>query len=202
MLSTVDQTARAAGIAMALLRLGRAAEAEERTQGQGAGLTPAQAAALRFAAKTRPEMATPGQLARVLGVRAPTAVGIVNPLTERGLLERRPHPFDGRQSVLALTAEGWRTWKRLEGWQSGLAASLATLSEGELAAFEAALAKVVAAEVRAGRLVVSAPCAGCVHFRPMAHPGAPRPHRCALIERDLGEDEAAMECPEHTPAAG
>ncbi|WP_322797232.1 MarR family winged helix-turn-helix transcriptional regulator [Tepidiforma sp.] len=197
----MEHDARAAGIAMALLRLARAAEAEAREQGQAEGLTPAQVAVLRFAAKTRPEMATPGQLARVLGVRAPTAVGIVNPLVERSLLERRPHPFDGRQSVLALTAAGWAAWARLERWQSGLAESLAALSPSELGAFEAALAKVVAAEVRAGRLVVSAPCAGCVHFRPLAHPGEPRPHRCALIARDLSEDEAAMECPEHTPAA-
>jgi DNA-binding MarR family transcriptional regulator len=193
---------RAAGIAMALLRLARAAEAEAREQGQAEGLTPAQAAVLRFAAKTRPDMATPGQLARLLGVRPPTAVGIVNPLVERGLVERRPHPFDGRQSVLALTAAGWEAWGRLERWQAGLERTLAALPEAELAAFEAVLAKVVAAEVRAGRLVVSAPCAGCIHFRPDAHPGSDRPHHCALIDRALGAAEAAMECPEHTPAAG
>ncbi|WBL37301.1 MarR family winged helix-turn-helix transcriptional regulator [Tepidiforma flava] len=196
----MDRSARAAGIAAAILRLARAAEAGERAAVQAAGFTPAQAAALRFAAKTRPDVATPGHLARVLGVRHATAVGIVNPLVDRGLIERRPHPFDRRQSVLALTPAGREAWARLERWSSGLEAALETLGPGELDAFEAAIAKVVAEQVRAGRLVVSAPCAGCVHFRPGAHPGSGRPHDCALIGRALGEAEAAMECPEHTPA--
>lgn len=200
MLSSVESNDRAAGAAMAILRLARAAEAHERGAGQPAGFTPAQAAALRFAARTRPDMATPGQLARVLGVRHATAVGIVNPLIARGLIERRAHPLDGRQSVLALTQEGWRAWQALEQWRSGLERTLASLPPAELAAFEATLARVIAAEVRAGRLVVSAPCAGCVHFRPEAHKGTARPHHCALIDRALGEAESAMECPEHTPA--
>ncbi|GBC87147.1 hypothetical protein HRbin12_01149 [bacterium HR12] len=54
---------------------------------------------------------------------------------------------------------------------------------------------------RAGALVVAAPCAGCVHFRPNAAPGTRAPHQCALIERYLSEAESRMLCPEHTPAA-
>lgn len=184
---------------MAILRLARAAEAEERAAGGASGFTPAQAATLRFAARTRPDMATVGQLARVLGIRHATAVGIVNPLVARGLIERRHHAGDGRQSVLALTPAGRAAWQRLEAWRSGLEESLGALPNEELATFEATLAKVVAAEVAAGRLVVSAPCAGCVHFRPGAGAHRERPHLCALIGRDLAEAEAAMECPEHTP---
>ncbi len=197
----MDRERRAAGVTMALLRLARGVEAEEREAVQGAGFTPAQVAALRFAARTRPDVATPGQLARVLGVRPATAVGIVNPLVARGLVARAPHPFDGRQSVLTLTPAGWQAWRRVEAWRSGLEAALGELAPGEFEALEAALGKVVAALARAGRLVVSAPCAGCVHFRPGAHPGSAQPHHCALIDRALGEAEAAMECPEHTPAA-
>lgn len=195
---------RAAGIVTALLRLARAAEADEREALQPSGFTPAQAAALRFAARTRPDMATPGQLARLLGVRPATVVGILAPLVARGLIERRPHPFDGRQAVLALTAAGREAYARLERWQAGLMETLAALPAAELAAFEATLARIVAAEVAAGRLVVSAPCAGCVHFRPGEGSGAGTPHRCALIGRELSAAEAAMECPEHTPplAAG
>jgi hypothetical protein len=53
---------------------------------------------------------------------------------------------------------------------------------------------------RAGQVVVSAPCAGCVHFRPDREPGSERPHYCALIARSLSDAESRMHCPEHTPA--
>ncbi len=193
---------RRAGIVAALLRLSRLVAGELRSASGELGLTPAQAEALRFAARTRPDMATPGQLARVLGVRSPTAIGIVAPLIERGLLVRQPHPFDGRRSVLALTDAGRDVYARLEGLTAELEATLAALEPAALERLEAGLAELVGVFVRSGRLVVAAPCAGCVHFRPDAAPGSARPHRCALLQRDLTVAEAAMDCPEHTAAAG
>ncbi len=59
------------------------------------------------------------------------------------------------------------------------------------------MAALVDAAQRAGLVVVSAPCAGCVHFRPDAFPGSDRPHRCALIDRALSDAESKMDCPEH-----
>ncbi len=193
--------ARRAGVVAALLRLSRLVAGELRSAAGDLGLTPAQAEALRFAARTRPDMATPGQLARLLGVRSPTAIGIVAPLIGRGLLVRDSHPHDRRRSVLALTPAGQELYDRLERLTADLEASLISLEPAVLEQIEAGLGALVAVFVRAGRLVVAAPCAGCVHFRPNAVPGSARPHHCALLRRNLTAAEAAMECPEHTAAA-
>lgn len=192
---------RRAGITSALLRLSRLIAGELRTAAGELGLTPAQAEVLRFAARTRPDMATPGHLARLLGVRGPTAVGIVGPLIERGLVVRRRHPFDGRRSILQLTPAGRERYARLERLTEELDDLLRGLDPGAFDRVEAGLAELVGAFVRSGRLVVAAPCAGCVHFRPNVAPGTPRPHRCELIRRNLTEEETAFDCPEHTRAA-
>lgn len=181
-----------------MLHLARAVETALRWRLQGLGLTPAQAETLRFVASTRPDMATVGWLARTLGVRHTTAVGILEPLVERGLIERRHHPWDGRQSMLALTPAGHELLKQLRNAEESLLDVLATRSKEEQASIDRGLQALVRAMVDAGLIVVAAPCAGCAHFRPNAH--GPGRHHCALIGRELPEEQARLNCPEHEPA--
>ncbi len=49
---------------------------------------------------------TPSELAELERVRPPTMSRIVAKLEERGLVQRTPHPTDGRQVILAPTAQG------------------------------------------------------------------------------------------------
>lgn len=49
---------------------------------------------------------TAGELAEVERVRPPTMTRILAKLAERGLIERRPHPTDGRQVIIAASARG------------------------------------------------------------------------------------------------
>jgi DNA-binding MarR family transcriptional regulator len=49
---------------------------------------------------------TPRELSDAERVQPPTMTKIVAKLEERGLVQRTPHPTDGRQVVLAPTAEG------------------------------------------------------------------------------------------------
>lgn len=189
------------GMTSALQRIARAVSALERLPVQDQALSPAQAETLRFAALTRPDMATVGQLARVLGVRHPTAVGIVQPLIDRGLVHRAPHPFDRRSHCLGLTGAGREAFASLDSRERALRDSLAVLSPDELHSAEAGLASVVRGLESAGLIVVSAPCAGCVHFRPGDGTSGEKPHRCDLIHRDLGDAESEMLCPEHAPAS-
>jgi DNA-binding MarR family transcriptional regulator len=49
---------------------------------------------------------TPRELADVERVQPPTMTRIVARLEEQGLVQRTPHPADGRQVILALTPEG------------------------------------------------------------------------------------------------
>nr|BAL58103.1 MarR family transcriptional regulator [uncultured prokaryote] len=181
-----------------LTRLARAIDAVDRKELQPLDLTPAQAETLRFIAETRPDMATVTWLARALGVRHATAVGILEPLVERGYVERRPHPFDGRQTVLALTESGRELAQQVADCRSELEVLLARCTPAERQAIEEGLTVLVRAMVESGRLVVSAPCSGCRHFRPNAH--GPGRHRCALIDRELSEEESKLKCPEHAVA--
>lgn len=49
---------------------------------------------------------TPRELAEAERVRPPTMTKIVAKLEERGLVQRTPHPTDGRQVILAATPAG------------------------------------------------------------------------------------------------
>jgi DNA-binding MarR family transcriptional regulator len=49
---------------------------------------------------------TPRELAEIERVQPPTMTRMVARLEERGLVQRTPHPSDGRQVILAPTAAG------------------------------------------------------------------------------------------------
>lgn len=57
---------------------------------------------------------TPRELADTERVRPPTMTKIVAKLEERGLVQRTPHPTDGRQVVLAATQPGREVLARFE----------------------------------------------------------------------------------------
>lgn len=50
--------------------------------------------------------ATTAELARAEGMRPQSMSAVVATLEERGLLERKPHPSDGRQLTIVLTDKG------------------------------------------------------------------------------------------------
>jgi DNA-binding MarR family transcriptional regulator len=50
--------------------------------------------------------ATTAELARAEGMRPQSMSAVIATLEERGLIERKPHPSDGRQVHIALTATG------------------------------------------------------------------------------------------------
>ncbi len=51
---------------------------------------------------------SPGELATVERVQPPSMTKVLGRLEEAGLIERTPHPFDGRQSVVSITTAGRR----------------------------------------------------------------------------------------------
>ena len=50
--------------------------------------------------------ATTAELARAEGVKPQSMGAVIAALEEMGIIERRPHPTDGRQMNIALTAKG------------------------------------------------------------------------------------------------
>ncbi len=67
-------------------------------------LTPGQLSAL--ASLDLAGALTPRELADQERVQPPTVTRMIGILEARGLVQRTPHPTDGRQVILALTAEG------------------------------------------------------------------------------------------------
>jgi DNA-binding MarR family transcriptional regulator len=56
---------------------------------------------------------TPGELAEIERVSAPSMTRTVGALVERGLVARTADPSDGRQVILSLTVEGRRVLKEI-----------------------------------------------------------------------------------------
>ncbi len=75
---------------------------------------------------------TPRELADVERVQPPTMTKIVAKLEERGLVQRTPHPTDGRQVILAATEGGRAVLEQFERARNEwLATRLAALTEDE-----------------------------------------------------------------------
>ena len=76
--------------------------------------------------------ATIAELARAEGVKPQSMGATVAALEEMGIVERKPHPTDGRQMNIALTTKGARVRRDARiAKQTWLAQSIAKLDAGE-----------------------------------------------------------------------
>lgn len=86
---------------------------------------------------------TSRQLCTALNILPPNAVGMINALARRGLVERLPHPRDRRAVGLHLTAGGRQLMAEAERTASALEAEVASrLSKDELKTLIELLRKV------------------------------------------------------------
>ena len=86
---------------------------------------------------------TSRQLCTALGILPPNLVGLVNALEKRELVERHPHPRDGRAMGLHLTPAGEKLMRDAEKTAAALEAEVSRgLSAGELKTLIALLKKV------------------------------------------------------------
>jgi DNA-binding MarR family transcriptional regulator len=88
----------AASLAVAVGRINR------RIRPQGAGLSQGQLSALSTILRKGP--LRPGDLARIETIGAPSVTRLIADLQDRGLVERRPDPDDGRSCLVSATAVG------------------------------------------------------------------------------------------------
>jgi DNA-binding MarR family transcriptional regulator len=86
---------------------------------------------------------TSRQLCHALGILPPNLVGMVNALERRELIERRPHPRDGRAMGLHLTPAGQELMREAERTAAALEADVAGgLTAAELRTLIGLLKKV------------------------------------------------------------
>ncbi len=64
-------------------------------------------------ANLRERPLTPGELAEVERISAPSMTKTINCLQERGMVARSDHPTDGRSKVISLTADGKAALQRV-----------------------------------------------------------------------------------------
>jgi DNA-binding MarR family transcriptional regulator len=114
--------ALASQLRVSVLRLTRRLRAER----SGHTLTLTQTSTLFTLARHGP--LTPGELAGHEQVQPPSMSRVLAVLAERGLVERTPHPTDGRQHVVSLTGAARRLLRedrrRREAWLSRRLAAL------------------------------------------------------------------------------
>ena len=105
------------------------------------GLTWSQTVALARLEKAGPM--TTADLARAESVKPQSMGATLAELEREGLLERRPHPTDGRQVLFALTAEGIEARrKRSAAKQKWLLAAMAKLDPAERQTIMSAVALI------------------------------------------------------------
>jgi DNA-binding MarR family transcriptional regulator len=95
-----DERSLAGRVRLAVVRLGR----RLRAQRTSSSVTLTQFSALTSLKKCGPM--TPGELAAKEVVQPPSMTRVIAALEEIGYVSRRPHPTDGRQSIVELTGDG------------------------------------------------------------------------------------------------
>lgn len=102
------------------------------------GLTPSQRSVL--ATLHRHGAITMSQLAEVEVISRPSATGIVQRLLDQGLVERHPHPDDGRSTVIGLSNAGAEMLERGRRERTAvLATRIEALSQEERAVLDRAV---------------------------------------------------------------
>jgi DNA-binding MarR family transcriptional regulator len=129
--SDADVTAFAHAMGLLLRRMRAAAASQE--------LSYTESAVMARLSKDGP--ATTAELARAEGMRPQSMGATIAALEEEGLVERKPHPTDGRQVNIALTAKGVEVRKSAkDAKRTWLAQAIARLDKDEQAALFAASA--------------------------------------------------------------
>lgn len=178
-------------------RVGQAMEGLLRRAAQEEGLTPLQVRVLLFLAGQGEANRRPGEIARSLGVTAPTVTDALNALASKRLLGRSASPEDGRVRTLHPTSAGRKAAERLAGWADPAREAMGRVpkeARGEPFRF---LTAWIEQMLRAGIVTVARMCITCRHFERNAHPGKRARHHCRLLDVPLLEEELRVDCPEH-----
>ena len=160
------------------------------------GINPAQWEALRFLARANRFSRTPAALAEYLGSTRGTVSQTLIALEQKGFIERRRSPRDGRSIDLALTRQGR---KAIEGDPIlDLAETIAAIGPEARVLAEMLRTTVQTLITRNGGKAFGA-CHTCRHFR--RNVGSPgKPHHCALLDEALSDRDSRGICVEQERA--
>ncbi len=158
------------------------------------GLTPTQSQILALL-RARGDSVTLGELARELGVSAPTASESVATLAVKGLVEK----VRSRTLAVSLTARGRREADRAARWPDFLLEAVDALTPDEQAVFLRGLATMIRTLQEQGRIPIARMCATCRFYRPNVHADPERPHHCDFVDAPFGDRQLRLDCADWLP---
>jgi DNA-binding MarR family transcriptional regulator len=138
------------------------------------------------------------ELASRFGLTLPTVSDAVRSLVEKGLVEQRRAPRDGRIRVVALTPAGRRRARHLQHWADAIRQQVAALDPNTKGTFLACLLDLIARLQRAGLVSLTRQCQTCLYFQPHRYSNPDAPHHCGLLNQPLHLTELRLHCPDHT----
>lgn len=160
------------------------------------GLTPIQVQSLLFVQETKPFATMVGNLARLLGATHASVVGTVDGLVARGYLVRTVAEDDRRVTLLRLTDDGIRACVRIREQSKTLDQAVSAMTAEERAGLDRGVGALMEQLGEGGYAWLAHSCHGCMHFQRNKNPASETPHRCALLQVALAEDQLDLECPE------
>ncbi len=156
-------------------------------------LTPTQGQALVLIRGT-PRGLRLDEVAKGLGVTAPTASDAVATLASKGLVARARAVDNHRAVSLTLTTEGAALADRVADWPDFLLRAVNTLEGAEQTTFLRALVKIIRSLQEAGDIPTQRMCVTCRYFRPNIHDDHDRPHHCAFVDAPFGDRHLRLDC--------
>jgi DNA-binding MarR family transcriptional regulator len=191
-------------LAAALRRLQVLTDASGRRAADGAGVSTRQMLILGCVVKQPGQRV--GELARRLEVTPGTVSVALDALEEKGLVRRVADPDEHRAVLIHATPKGARMGGDLDGWaDDSLGPLVDELGVKDGGATLVALITTLGAAADRGLIDPVRMCSRCRYFQPFGARTSrgrtpQRPHRCDLLEKDIGPAELQVDCPEFEEA--
>ena len=179
-----------AGTFEVLERLSNLLRSLEREGGAGIGLHPVHLQVLWFLGRANHYSDTPASVAEYLGITRGAASSTIRVLRERGLLEERRDPDDGRVTRLSLTRAS-RTLLGRELPPPVFEEAIATLGS-EAETLNHLLVELLRGVQRRAGARAFGVCRTCGHFT-----RTPQGFRCGLTGDDLSPEDSELLCREY-----
>lgn len=140
---------------------------------------------------------TVSDLAAYFQLTPATVSDALTALEGKNLIVRRHDAEDRRVSLLTLTPAGKRKAAKLSGWMNAIQDVVSALDGADKITVLKSLIGIVAALQERGLISQVQMCLTCKFFRANVHPGKPKPHHCAYVDKPLGNADLRIDCPDY-----
>jgi DNA-binding MarR family transcriptional regulator len=136
-------------------------------------------------------------LAKEFSLTQATVSDAVTSLESKNLLYREVWSEDRRILTLRLTTAGGQLAIKLSTWAMVVKEQLNQFPPAEQEQLMKLLMQLIESLQRVGVIATARICFTCRFFQDNAHPTAPAPHHCRLLDKTLANSELRLDCPEY-----